>query len=918
MYPAYMNPYANSQYPYHPMPPQFPQAGAMQNGYVPYPQHYGRSPPGMQQPYAHMMGEAQPPTYSRPPPQSPVVVSSPSHMPPSQHPQVVYSNPYQPPLPAPSTVAAPVAPIPPPVLPPTPSSTLSSQAPPPMSPAVSVAREPAPQPILVQLPESKPTLPTEAFRPPLPWYSHPNESFPQRAAKSRRRRRILAADAEGVKLPQPPHELNLEVQQSESDVLDDTQTPVVATSRLAEDHPSASPALPLEADVPAGERPHTPMSHKDASERGILTPTSSASANALSKSPTVTSPSMAKAAKPASRAPVPAVPILPIIPKVAGKEAKSAPAAEKGDLETQHPSEHPVASDAKTAPASAETQGDAAPSEDAAADAKAPAHPVSTGPKVWASLFSRPSASAVASTHSGVNGAATADTAARDGATGASNFSKSNMSSLGEALRAYRVGSGEKVAFIEPRGLTNSGNMCYMNSVLQVLVFCVPFWDFLDQASKKAAHSFTSETPLIDAMIMFLHEFKVIDSAVSVDQLKKRLKNEELEQYGEPFTPTFVYEAIKKVPRFSSMRGGHQQDAEEFLGFLLESLNDECAKVMRSAPALPSGQGSTDSTTATSHDRSHSTDVSESTNGWFEVGHRQRAAVTRSSGHASSLSPVTKIFGGQLRSEFRVPGLKDSVTLEPYQSLPLDIGHPQVRNIVDALRGLTKPESLHGDFNSPRGKDVTATKQVFIESLPPTLILHLKRFQFDGEGFGTVKIWKKVGYPLELEIPREVFSRQKRNTVAAEGLGLPKYKLMAVVYHHGKHANGGHYTVDIRRQDGREWIRLDDTVIRRIRSEDVAEGGAEEDPIKNQDSNRADTSAASSGSTNRFAGMGDDDAGESENGEWKQVTAPSAGGKKWSSVVNGAAPPQATAQAKQFKESLKDNKVAYMLFYQRI
>ena len=49
-------------------------------------------------------------------------------------------------------------------------------------------------------------------------------------------------------------------------------------------------------------------------------------------------------------------------------------------------------------------------------------------------------------------------------------------------------------------------------------------------------------------------EYKVIDSAVSIDQLRRRLKNEELEQYGEPFTPEFVYEAIRKLPRFASMR----------------------------------------------------------------------------------------------------------------------------------------------------------------------------------------------------------------------------------------------------------------------------------------------------------------------------------------------------------------------------
>jgi hypothetical protein len=51
-----------------------------------------------------------------------------------------------------------------------------------------------------------------------------------------------------------------------------------------------------------------------------------------------------------------------------------------------------------------------------------------------------------------------------------------------------------------------------------------------------------------------MREYNVIDSAVSVDQLRRRLKNEELEQYGEPFTPEFVYDAIRKLPRFASMR----------------------------------------------------------------------------------------------------------------------------------------------------------------------------------------------------------------------------------------------------------------------------------------------------------------------------------------------------------------------------
>lgn len=333
---------------------------------------------------------------------------------------------------------------------------------------------------------------------------------------------------------------------------------------------------------------------------------------------------------------------------------------------------------------------------------------------------------------------------------------------------------------------------------------------------------------------------------------------------------------------------------------------------MRNIPESSAATTAANSSTATPSATSPTS--TPDTSDWLEVGRRQRSAVTRSSGHPITSSPITKVFGGQLRSELRVQGLKDSVTLEPFQPLQLDIGSPQVHNIVDALKSLTKPETLHGDFGSPRGKDAVATKQVLIESLPPVLILHLKRFQFDTEGTGTVKIWKKVGYPLELELPKEVFSRQKRNALTAEGAGFPKYRLIAAVYHHGKNASGGHYTVDLRRQDGREWIRMDDTVLRRVRSEDVAEGGMEEGASKTS-SRTEKKDATVSGSGNRFEGIGDDEAADDEG--WNEVSAPVNGTKKWSSVLNGA-PNSAQPKGKQIKDNIKDNKVAYLLFYQRI
>ena len=46
----------------------------------------------------------------------------------------------------------------------------------------------------------------------------------------------------------------------------------------------------------------------------------------------------------------------------------------------------------------------------------------------------------------------------------------------------------------------------------------------------------------------------MIDAAASAEQLRMRLKGNELEEYGESFTPEFVYEVIRKLPRFDSMQ----------------------------------------------------------------------------------------------------------------------------------------------------------------------------------------------------------------------------------------------------------------------------------------------------------------------------------------------------------------------------
>ncbi|KAI0849324.1 cysteine proteinase [Daldinia vernicosa] len=879
---GYMAPYPQT---YYPQVSHHYQNGAMANAsYMQYNQFPQRSPPIIHQQYPPIVSSSmQPipqPPYSRPPP--------------PQQPSPALSTP------PPYVVAAP----PPPVsVPETPSSTHSSQVlPAPLTPPTPQNQEAAPATPDVEL------RPTQSpFRPPLPWLSRPDIPFPTKSARSRRKRRIQNPDAENVELPSNQAKGVESGAVSQEEALGGDAS-LLSTPTLK----SSTATIPASTDAELPTQPEAGSTKDETPEISQAVPSATPQSAQAAQPAAATS---AKHAKTASLAAIPAVPIVPVKPKAGPKETNLS-SVETKLVEEKRPTQQAAAEEkpAETTETSPEASRAEAKVEPAPVAVKA-------GPKLWTGLFSR--AASAASPSTGATGAASAaigvttnsipdNTASGNGGVGVGSFTKSNTSSLAEALRSYRVGGGQKISFLEPRGLINPGNMCYMNSVLQVLIFCIPFYDFLDQVSKKAAYSFKSETPLIDAMIMFMREYKVIDSAVSVEQLRRRLKNEELEQYGEPFTPEFVYEAIRKLPRFASMRRGHQQDAEEFLGFLLEALHDECAQVMRNQPDSSATTTAANSSAATPSATSPTS--TPDTSDWLEVGPRQRSAVTRSSGHPITSSPITKVFGGQLRSELRVQGLKDSVTLEPFQPLQLDIGSPQVNNIVDALKALTRPEILHGDFRSPRGKDATATKQVLIESLPPVLILHLKRFQFDTEGTGTVKIWKKVGYPLELELPKELFPRQKRNALTVEGAGFPKYKLIAAVYHHGKNASGGHYTVDLRRQDGAEWIRMDDTVIRRVRSEDVAEGGSEDESLKTTARvDKKDTVA--SGSGNRFEGIGDDEAGDDEG--WNKVSAPVNGAKKWSSVVNGASN-TAQAKGKQTKDNIKDNKVAYLLFYQKV
>lgn len=111
---------------------------------------------------------------------------------------------------------------------------------------------------------------------------------------------------------------------------------------------------------------------------------------------------------------------------------------------------------------------------------------------------------------------------------------------------------------IRPRGLVNTGNMCFANAVLQALVYCPPFYRLFTELGKHLPgpvvgqqQEGTQATPIVDAIIQFLKEFGVKEG--KKDTKSKGKEREEDFDDLDSFIPTYVYEAMKEKKRFASM-----------------------------------------------------------------------------------------------------------------------------------------------------------------------------------------------------------------------------------------------------------------------------------------------------------------------------------------------------------------------------
>ncbi|GAA5981709.1 hypothetical protein JCM10908_004573 [Rhodotorula pacifica] len=330
-------------------------------------------------------------------------------------------------------------------------------------------------------------------------------------------------------------------------------------------------------------------------------------------------------------------------------------------------------------------------------------------------------------------------------------------------------------------GLKNLGNTCYMNSTIQCLSAAVPFARYFTGGAYRKDINVVNPLGTKGAL------------ANAVAELIRMLW---AQQYHF-LSPVTFREAICRVaPQF---RGSEQHDAQEFLGFLLDGLHEDCNYVVHKPPPI-------DMTPEREHDLETLPPQVMSEREWQIYKMRND-------------SFIVQCFQGQFRNQMRcLTCQKTSTTYNTF--MPLSVPIPGGRGIhkvslMACLETFVRDEILDRDdaWHCPRcKKERKSVKKLSLSKLPPILVIHLKRFSFHGPF--SDKLETQVQYPLTgLDLtpflPPPLYDKRGQGI----GGGPPNgyvYDLFGVTNHYGN-LSSGHYTAFVR--SGKEWFNIGDSKV---------------------------------------------------------------------------------------------------------
>lgn len=292
-----------------------------------------------------------------------------------------------------------------------------------------------------------------------------------------------------------------------------------------------------------------------------------------------------------------------------------------------------------------------------------------------------------------------------------------------------------------------------------------------------------SACPVLGKLVRLHQEFEPISEASKKAILAGNAVSIPL---GTALSPAFCYELLKT---FNPIAGTWQEDMQEFLCFMIDRAHTELLNIL----ALVE-----DPDKVKEEQALHAADE------WSSVGRNGKAAVIVTDVSKFKHSPVSRIFGGEMQSLVRRRNAKSSISLEPFFCLHLEVADHSISTLEDALSAHFVSETLEDAMGIVKGNAM--------KSLPPVLLIHLKRFAFiDGK---SQKITKPIFYPEHLSI---------RNSWVGSSFTTGRdFRLHSVTQHLGPRAAGGHYTCYVRHGNG-DWLLYDDTRVTKVDLTEVLE-----------------------------------------------------------------------------------------------
>ena len=314
-------------------------------------------------------------------------------------------------------------------------------------------------------------------------------------------------------------------------------------------------------------------------------------------------------------------------------------------------------------------------------------------------------------------------------------------------------------------GLSNLGNTCFLNSCMQVLSNIKELNELLQNKS----HIINSQNQNIDKKLIQewidLHSLMWSKNCIiSPGRFVKTVQNVAREKNRDLFT------------------GYAQNDLPEFLLFIMDSMHNSMK--------------TTNVTMTIKGDAKNSTDI---------LAKNCYAMIKEM--YEKEYSPLYELFYGISVTIINSKINKQTLSCKPEPYMTLDLAIPKNSSVTleDCFEEYCKFESMEGDnawFNEKTNRKEAVNKGIQFWNLPKILIVTLKRFD---------DITKKKKNLVSIN---DINNINLSKYVVGYNKSSYNYELIGVCNHSGG-LTGGHYTANIKKEDGK-WYNYNDTNVDNI------------------------------------------------------------------------------------------------------